>query len=279
MPNPSFQGLRVLTLESRRAAEIGTLVRTFGGEPVSAPALREVPGDDRPAVAFAAAVGRGEFDVVVLMTGVGVRALLAAVDRAGSRDAFVAGLARVHIAARGPKPIAVLRELGLAPWVAAPEPNTWRELLIALDAAGGVNGRRVAVQEYGRSNPDLLEALRARGASVTSVPVFQYALPDDVEPLERAVDALIAGTIDVVLLTTGTQALHVFQVADQMERRDDLRRAFARVVVASIGPSTSEALIELGLSADLEPSYPKMGILVREAAERAAALRAAKRLT
>jgi uroporphyrinogen-III synthase len=279
MPNPSFQGLRVLTLESRRAAEIGTLIRTFGGEPISAPALREVPGDDRPAVEFAAAVARGEFDVVVLMTGVGVRAVLAAVDRAGARDAFVAGLSRVQVAARGPKPVAVLRELGLAPSVVAPEPNTWRELLAALDAAGGVAGRRVAVQEYGRSNPDLLEALRARGASVTSVPVYQYALPDDVEPLRRAVDAMITGSVDVILLTTGTQALHLFQVAERMGRHHDLRRAFPRAVVASIGPSTSEVLTELGLTADLEPSHPKMGILVREAAERAPALRAAKRLT
>jgi uroporphyrinogen-III synthase len=137
----------------------------------------------------------------------------------------------------------------------------------------------VAVQEYGRSNPDLLEALHARGASVTSVPVYQYALPDDVEPLRRAVDAMITGSIDVMLLTTGTQALHLFQVAEQMGRRDDLRRAFPRAVVASIGPSTSEALTELGLTADLEPPHPKMGILVREAAERAPALRAAKRLT
>jgi uroporphyrinogen-III synthase len=185
------------------------------------------------------------------------------------------------VVARGPKPVGVLRELGVKPWVVAPEPNTWRELLAALDAAApeGLPGTQVAVQEYGRSNPELLEALRARGAAVTAVPVYQYALPEDVEPLRRAVSAVAAGQVDVVLLTTGTQALHLLQVAEQVGRAGELREGLARAVIASIGPTTSETLAELGLRPDMEPSHPKMGMLVREAAERAHALLAAKRLT
>jgi len=40
-----FTGLRVLALESRRAAELAKLISTYGGEPVVAPAMREVPLD------------------------------------------------------------------------------------------------------------------------------------------------------------------------------------------------------------------------------------------
>ena len=269
--NPSFGGLRVLSLESRRAAEMATLISTFGGEPTSAPALREVPLESNTeAAAFGRALVRGDYDIVVLLTGVGLRALLAVVQAAGDREAFVSALARVRIAARGPKPIAVLRELGIAPWVAAAEPNTWRELLAALDAHGeALRGACVAVQEYGRSNPQLLEGLAARGAQVTTVPVYQYALPENLGPLQSAVEAAIAGRLDVVLFTTGTQVAHLFQVAESLGRTEALREALARMVIASIGPTTSEELREHGLEPDLEPSHPKMGLLVREAAAQA----------
>src|SRR5688572_5465657 len=132
---------------------MAALVSTYGGDPVSAPALREIPIHDNPdALAFADALAAGGFDVVVLLTGVGTRALLDVVDHAGTRGAVVAALAATKVAVRGPKPLAVLRELKIEPWVLAPEPNTWRELLAAIDAKTGdaqLEGLRVAVQEYG----------------------------------------------------------------------------------------------------------------------------------
>ena len=260
---------------------MAALVSTYGGTPVTAPALREVPLDSNPqALEFADGLIAGAFDLVVLLTGVGTRALLDVVDHAGRRDAFVAALGRTRVAVRGPKPHAVLRELKIDPWVAAPEPNTWRELLAALDAkAGGdrLTGRRVAVQEYGAPNPELLEGLEARGARVTSVPVYRWALPEDVEPLRAAVRALADGQLDVALFTTGTQVVHLMQVAAAMGLDAAVRRRFANVVVASIGPTTSEELRQQGLAIDLEASHPKMGFLAREAAEQSRAIAARKR--
>ncbi len=276
---PSFQGLTVLLLESRRSREMAALVSTYGGRPVLAPALREVPLESNPeALAFADTLVRGDVDCVVFLTGVGTRALLDVVDRAGSREAFLAALAKTKVAARGPKPLAVLRELKVPVWVAAPEPNTWRELLAALDATGAsLSGQRVAVQEYGVSNPDLLQGLEARGAEVTRVPVYRWALPEDVAPLRSAVSSLTAGEIDVVIVTTATQVAHLFLVADTMGQADAVRESLRHVVVASIGPTTTEALVQQGLAADLEASHPKMGFLVREVAERSGELLAAKR--
>jgi len=298
MPNPSFEGLAVLVLESRRSKEMASLVTTYGGRPIVAPALREVPLDSNPdALAFAEALLRGEFDIVILLTGVGTRALLEVVERAHPREAFVAALARTKVVARGPKPLAVLRELQVPVWVAAPEPNTWRELLAALDAelhkkvAGGLqasgspqasgskalNGLRVAVQEYGVSNPDLLAGLQARGAVVTRVPVYRWALPEDLEPLQSAVMSLARGEIEVSIFTTATQAVHLFQVAETMGQKEAVRDGLRRTVVASIGPTTSEELRQQGLDIDLEASHPKMGFLVREAADRSPDLLRAKR--
>jgi len=278
---PSFNNLRVLTLESRRGNEMATLISNYGGRPLSAPALREVPLESNPeALAFADGLVRDEFDLVILLTGVGTRALLAVVDKLRDRSSFVAALSRTRVAARGPKPVAVLRELGITPWLTAPEPNTWRELLSALDSKATeqpLQGARLAVQEYGVSNQQLLEGLRARGARVTTVPVYRWALPEDVEPLRVAARGVAGGEVDVALFTTATQVVHLLQVAVSIGLELQVREALALVAVASIGPTTSAELREQGIPIDIEASHPKMGFLVREAAEHAADVLRTKR--
>ena len=281
MPNPSFEGLKVLVLESRRAKEMASLVTTYGGEPLVAPSMREVPLESNvEAIAFADALMRGEFDMVILLTGVGTRVLVETIERArGSSESFINALATTKLVCRGPKPVAVLRDLKLPVWLTAPEPNTWRELMTALDVKAAeqpLQGCRVAVQEYGASNPELLAALATRGAHVTRVPVYRWALPEDLEPLKAGIRAVAAGEVDVVLLTTATQVVHLLQVAGTMGMADAVRAGLARAVVASIGPTTSEELRHQGIAIDLEPTHPKMGFLVREAAERAQELRARK---
>jgi uroporphyrinogen-III synthase len=265
-------------LESRRSQEMAALVTTYGGAPIVAPALREVPLESNPqALAFADALIRGEFAIVILLTGVGTRALLEVVQGAGKRDAFVTALAKTRTVVRGPKPLAVLRELNIPAWVTAPEPNTWRELLAALDQKGSVKGLNVAVQEYGVSNPDLINGLEKRGARVTSVPVYRWALPEDLEPLRAAVSAVARGAVDVAIFTTGMQVVHLFQVAGMMQQEDAVRAALRGMVVASIGPTTSQELRQQQLTIDIEASHPKMGFLVREAAEHGLDLLRSKR--
>lgn len=281
MALPSFGGLRVLALESRRATEIAALITTLGGEARVAPSLREVPIEtNTDALDFAAALMLDEFDIVVFLTGVGTRALMKVVESVCTREVFAAALARTKVAARGPKPTAVLRELQVPVWVLAPEPNTWRELMAALDAKSDerpLAGARVAVQEYGVANVELLDALRSRGAHVTPVPVYQWALPEDLQPLRDAVTAVTNGGVDVVILTSGVQLAHLCQVAVQMGLEQALLNGLARTVVASIGPTTSEEIGRHGLRPDFEASHPKMGVLVREAAERSPELIGAKR--
>jgi uroporphyrinogen-III synthase len=274
MSSPSFNGLRVLALESRRAKEIGSLIETYGGVATVAPSLREVPLESNPeALQFADALLAGSFDIVILLTGVGTRALLEVVQTKHPSDAFIAALRRTKVVARGPKPLSVLREWQVPVWVAAPEPNTWRELLAALDSTGdSLRGKRVAVQEYGAANPDLLAGLDERGAVVTRVPVYRWALPEDLEPLRAAVRAVAAGNLDVAIFTTATQLVHLLKVAATMNQEAEARAGLKRLIVTSIGPTTSEELRQEGIQIDLEASHPKMGFLVREAAERSAEL-------
>jgi uroporphyrinogen-III synthase len=270
VPSSSFDGLRVLSLESRRSAEIARLIQTYGGLPFSAPAMREVSVDENQEVLrFARDLMDGCFDVVVFFTGVGARILLEAVAREQLQERFLAALRKVKVAARGPKPQAVLREWSVPIGVTASEPHTWRELLRNLEQSlGTLRGQRIAVQEYGASNPEFLAALGERGAEVRAVSVYQWALPEDLTPLREAVSRVIAGQLDVALFTTGVQIQHFFKVAREMKRESELRAALLKIVVASIGPTTSAALRAEGVHVDIEPAQGKLGLLVKEAAER-----------
>jgi uroporphyrinogen-III synthase len=126
----NFNGLRVLSLESRRAREIEKLIRTYGGEPIVVPAMREVGLEsNRQVLDFARNLIAGEFDLVVFMTGVGVRAIVDIVKTQGDLELFLNALRKVRIAARGAKPSTGLRELKIPVEVTSDEPSTWRELL------------------------------------------------------------------------------------------------------------------------------------------------------
>jgi uroporphyrinogen-III synthase len=266
----SFKGLRVLSLESRRAKEVEKLIRTYGGEAIVVPSMREVGLESNEEVlAFAKGVLSGEFDLAVFLTGVGVRAMLDVVQTRFDREEFLSALRNIKIAARGAKPATALRELKVPVHVVSEEPSTWRELLRALDEEFGESLAKmsIAVQEYGASNPELLAELSSRGKILTKVPVYQWALPEDLNPLKESVLGLLNGAIDVVLFMTAVQVIHLFQMAEQMGVAGQLREALRAIVVLSIGPTTSEELAHYGIQPDFEPSRPKMGFLVNEAAQ------------
>ncbi len=280
MATTHFNGIRVLSFESRRAAEAGKLIRTYGGEPLTAPAMREIPlNTNEPVIEFAEALMAGAFDLVIFTTGVGVRALIKTVSEHLDGERFLAALRAVKIAARGPKSSSALREAGVPITVVAPEPFTWRALLQAMEAKFGLdlNGMNIAVQEYGTSNPELLTALAEKSISITRVLVYQWALPEDVQPLREAVIALAHGHIDVVLFMNAGQVAHLFLMADRMGYTDALYEGFRSTVIGSIGPSTTEGLSMYRLVPDFEPSQSKMGFLIKEIAENTESLLEQKR--
>ena len=270
-----------MSFESRRAAEMAKLIANFGGEAMVAPSMREVPLESNTeAVAFARSLAAGGFDMAIFLTGVGTRALARVVATVYPVEQFAAALRKISIVARGPKPVAALKELGVEATVTVPEPNTWRDLLHALDEkseALPLRGRRVALQEYGKSNAELIEGLAERGATVTRVPVYQWALPEDVAPLRAAIEAMAHGKVELVLFTTSVQVMHMMEIAKNMNLGDKLREGLGRTVIGSIGPVTSDELREHGFTPDFEPAHPKMGFLVNEAAHRARELLEKKR--
>ena len=270
-----FDGLRVLSLESRRSREIERLIRARGGEAFVAPSMREIPLSENPeAFVFAERLFSRQFEMMILLTGVGTRLLAQVIETRHPIGSFASALRGLTVVARGSKPMAVLREWEVPVAIAVPEPNTWREILAAIS---GRPERTIAVQEYGRGNPELIESLRNRGAEVTSVPVYQWDLPEDTSPLRAAVRGLCDHRFDVVVFTTSIQVPHLLKIAAEMGVEDDLRSAMKRTVVASVGPTTSETLAYYDLPRDFEPSHPKMGFLVNEISEAAAEILNRKR--
>ncbi len=274
-----FDGLRVAAFESRRADEMSNMIEKLGGVPSVSPSMREVPIDEnREAIDFAHRVLTGQIDIIIFMTGVGIRHLLAEVERHVDRQRLLEAISDVVTIARGPKPVAVLREVGLKPTHRVPEPNTWREVLATIDREKiNIAQQNVGLQEYGLPNASLVAGLEARGAHVQTLKVYKWDLPVDVAPLEVNVRALAAGELDVVMFTSSHQVVNMLRVAERLKLVEALRGGLASAVVASIGPTTSETLAELGIHVDLEPDHSKMGHLVTAAAERAPALLRRKR--
>ncbi len=268
-----FCGLRVASFESRRAAEMASLIERFGGVPSVSPSMREVPiEENREAIDFAHRVLTGQIDLIIFMTGVGVRHLLAEVERHVDRQRLLAAISDITTITRGPKPVAVLKELGLQPTHKVGPPNTWREVLALVDAKCNVAQQTVGLQEYGQPNASLVAGLEARGAKVETVRVYRWDLPLDQGPLEENIRAIAAGRIDVALFTSAHQVVNLMRVANRLQLAPQLRAGMARTLVASIGPTTSESLHEFEFRVDVEPEHFKMGQLVAAAANKAGEL-------
>ncbi|HAY82341.1 MAG TPA: uroporphyrinogen decarboxylase [Planctomycetaceae bacterium] len=270
MPAKSdFNGLRVAAFESRRGDEIARMIERQGGVPHVSPSMREVPlGENPEALEFAHRLIVGEITTVVFLTGVGFRHLLAFVERHLDRQRYLDALCDIVTIARGPKPAAALREVGITPTHQVPEPNTWREILTTVDGGINIANQTVGLQEYGKPNPSLTAGLEARGAHVFRIPVYRYELPEDTAQLEANVRAMVQGDIDVVLFTSAHQIVNLLHVAERLQIKSEVLAAFRRLVVASVGPTTSEMLRNLEIPVDIEPASPKMGPLVNASAER-----------
>lgn len=272
---PDFAGLRVLSLESRRADLMEELIRRHGGLPFVAPSVKEIPFEQHEeAYRWAERLFAGEFDLLVLMTGAGLTFLRDVLAERYPLERFADALRRLTIVSRGPKPVAVLQEMGVTARVMVPEPNTWREIVPVLAARPE---RRITLQEYGRANPEFLAALRELGAEVSAIAIYRWALPDDTGPIREAVRRIAVHECDVVLFTTSIQLTHLMEVASQMGRAADVRQALkSHLVIGSVGPVMNATLMDHGITPDIAPAHPKMAALVRTAAEQAGPLVARK---
>jgi uroporphyrinogen-III synthase len=175
----------------------------------------------------------------------------------------------VTIISRGPKPLPILRELGTRADVVVPEPNTWKEIV---DAVSARPERRIAVQEYGRPNPEMTKALESLGARVTPIVIYRWDLPEDLNPLKEAARCLALRQFQVVLFTSSIQLDHLIMIASDLGLETQVREGLRSSVIASVGPVMSAALEQAAIPVDIVPIHPKMAALVKAASDQAASV-------
>ena len=255
----SMKDKTVAILESRARDQIAGLVRKYGGTPVSAPALAEIPEIDPAHIReLIQDWNSAPPDIFIFQTGVGTRALFAATDSMGLTDAFLRLLDAAQVLVRGPKPTAALRSRKVRIDLAASDPFTTHEVLVEL-ANFPLPGKRVVVQRYGETNRELQAVLAAKGAQIVEITTYRWGLPDDITPLQRLIRALDRDEIDLVAFTSASQAINLFAVAQQDDNAASLRQSLGRTLVASIGPVCSAALRKLAVRVDVEAQPPKLG--------------------
>ena len=253
---------RIAILESRLGEQLAGLVAQRGGVPFHAPALAELPDlEPQKIAALLRSLDEQPAKLFIFQTGVGTRALFAATDTLALTPGFLGMLDKSLVAARGPKPTGALRSRGVRIDCVAADPFTTQEVLESVRDIP-LENERVIVQRYGAANVELDRALQARGAQVTEIPTYRWSLPADTQPLERLVGALERGEMHAAVFTNAEQVRNLFAVAEKMNKKQLLRQALNRTLVASIGPVASAALREYEVEVGLESKPPKLGALM-----------------
>lgn len=261
-----LDGRRVALLEARKQRELAELVTRLGGTPVCAPAVREVAIDADIAPLLTRIV-EGRYDIAIVLTAAAFATLCDEADRQGRLSDVRDALAGMLIACRGPKPQLALRKQSLSATVVTAPPHTSADLLEAL-ADTSLDGRRALLLHYGERNDRFGAALTERGAIVDDACLYEWKLPEDVEPIEAVVRGVLNDEFDAVLFTSQVQCRHLFQIASRMNADAELTTALRRdVVVAAIGPICASALRDIGIVPDVMPDLPNSPSLVRAVAD------------
>ena len=252
----SLTGRRIVLPETRELDLLARLIDAEGGEAIRCPLVAIVdPPDPAPVAAWLERFVRDPCDDLVLLTGEGLRRLHAAARAAGTESAFLRALAHPRKITRGPKPATALRALGLEPDLRAAEPTT--EGVIAVLSSEDVRGRRIGVQLY-PDNPNrrLLDFLAEAGARPDPVLPYAYASSADAGRVVEVIDRMAAGGVDVIAFTSSPQVRRLFEVARTAGRAAALETAFARMLVAAVGPV---------VAAELEARRVKVAIAPQDA--------------
>lgn len=263
-PRSLSLGGRVVAITGGRAAVAqAQLVRRYGGVPFVAPTVGSLTPEAREGVvAFLDALRARPVQWAIFLTGVGTRALLGAARELGRLDEVLDALARATVVARGYKTVAALRSFGVAVDHEPPEPTA--EGVLRLLREHDVAGALVALQLAGEASEPhhalLRTALRAWGAEVIEAPLYHYAPPEDSARVRALIEAVIAGRVDAITFTSPPAVRNLFSAAEAHGRAAALRTAMGDlVVVVAVGPSTTRALEERGVSPHVVPERALMG--------------------
>jgi uroporphyrinogen-III synthase len=245
---------RILILEAREEAQFSRLLKEQGADVLQCPMFRiEDAPDPAPVEAWMRGAIARPFDDLVLMTGEGLRRMVALAKRIGIADDFIAALAPSRKYARGPKPGKALREIGLSADVTTETPTS--EGVAAMLKQHDLKGHRLGLQLYpDKDHSTLIAAITAQGAAVETVLPYIYDARAAEPNILSAIDAMVAGRVDAIALTSSGQIRRLFDVARAHDCEQRLREGLSKTRIASVGPVVSEELARYDLPTDIYPA-------------------------
>lgn len=248
----SLANRTIALAEGRQLEELAAMLEKDGARVLRCPLVNILdPPDDGPVLAWLHALLAHHFSLVILLTGEGLRRLLACADRHGLHAQVIEALGRTRTVTRGPKPVRALKEVGLAPALIAQNPTT--EGVIATLAAEALQGQTVGVQLYSDSNPPLTEFLASAGATVLTVQPYFYAPAADADRIADLMSQMDAGTVDAIVFTSSPQIDRLFEVANERGCHELLMRGLRKTKIAAVGPIVAATLQKHDLPVDICP--------------------------
>lgn len=245
--------LTVAVPETRQRDSLASMLTTRGAKVLPVPLVAIHDNPDEAAVlhwlqSFIAAPP----NLLILLTGEGLRRLLALAERNDLHAAFVAALAGVQTLCRGPKPERALQEISLRAALAADFPTT--EGVISTLSRQELAGKRVAVQLYGQEpNLRLTDFLRQAGAQVDTVAPYVYASQEEEARVVEFIQQLAEGKVDVLAFTSQSQFKRLQEVAANKVLQASLQQGLNRTVLAAVGPVVRDQLQDAGFKVAIMP--------------------------
>lgn len=273
--------LTIAITGSRRAHELAHIVTSLGGKPYVAPTIAiQAPSNTGTSIRqFIATVLEQQIDLVLVMTGPGIQAVIREAEATQCKRQFLEALSRIPLIARSGKPQQVLSKHGISENVTLPEHETV-EACFELALGHGVTNKRVAVIWHGANSPNLVQKLATAGAQVLELSTYQYSDGFDkngtrilkslgynyVEPDTRTtlelIHALILGQVQVITFTSPPAVDNLFRIAAEHNLTGDLRTALNQSITVAIGPSTKQSIEQHDVRVKVVPETYKMGAMM-----------------
>jgi uroporphyrinogen-III synthase len=242
-----------LTRPAGQAEEAGKLIEQKGGVPYYIPAIEIKPlSNPAPVKRFISELQGDKVDFVILMSTNGVKYLFSAAESLNQIEALKNGLAKSFVIGVGPRTAQELEAYQVHVSL-VPEKYSSEGLLECLKARG-IAGKVIRIPRTTSAAPTLTNQLKEMGADVEEVHVYESGLPADEAMKTKFFEDLAAGRIDAILFGSGLSAKNIFKMLTEkasMERLCEILAA--KVTVVAIGPTTAEALAELGVKVDVVP--------------------------
>lgn len=248
----TLAGKTIALAEGRQLEELAALLEKEGASVLRCPLLSILDAPDpAPVIAWLKELIAGRFDLVVLLTGEGLRRMIGVADRAGIKDDVIAAFGKVPLLTRGPKPGQALKEIGLKPTIVAAAPTT--DGVITTLKMQPLAGKTVGVQLYSESNPPLTDFLATAGAHARTVQPYVYAPAADAERVADLIAKAARREVDAIVFTSSPQVDRLYEVAEERKLQEMWKHALDRVMIASVGPVVSETLTRKGARVDVQP--------------------------